>query len=252
MPQRLAVIADIHGNADALRAVLDDIDQLGAMPIVNLGDVFSGPLAAREVWALLHDRPEILTVCGNHDRHLIEQPRDAMGPSDRVAFDQLPKEALQWLADLPSVAKINQSVFLCHARPDDDASYLMEQVTPDGTVQLRPENEIAALINSIEAEVILCGHSHQPRMMRVAGRLIVNPGSVGCPAYLDEDPVPHMMETCTPDASYAVIERGVGEWHVCHRHVPYDTARMIALAREAGRKDWASGIATGRIAPHPT
>ncbi|MEL7151833.1 MAG: metallophosphoesterase family protein, partial [Pseudomonadota bacterium] len=41
---RLAAISDIHGNSDALRAVLDDIKRRGVDQIVNLGDCFSGPL----------------------------------------------------------------------------------------------------------------------------------------------------------------------------------------------------------------
>lgn len=252
MPQHLAVIADIHGNADALRAVLADIDALGPMPVVNLGDVFSGPLAAGEVWNILSGRPEILTVRGNHDRYLIEQPRDEMGPSDRVAFDQLPKEARVWLADLPEVAVIKQSVCLCHAAPGADETYLLERVTPQGAIELRPVDEVEEMIAGIEEEVLLTGHSHQPRAMRVAGRLVVNPGSVGCPAYHDDHPVPHAMETGAPDACYAMIERGPDGWHVSHRRVPYAPARMAELARDAGRPDWAHAVSTGRMPQAPT
>jgi putative phosphoesterase len=251
MVERFAVIADIHGNSDALRAVLDDIEQLGPVRTINLGDVFSGPLAAAEVWEILSDRPDILTVRGNHDRYLAEQAPDAMGASDRAAAEQLGQDALEWLRRLPAVATLER-LFLCHATPGDDQTYLMERVAPGGEVTLRPEAEIARMIDKADADVILCGHSHQPRTMRVAGRLLVNPGSVGCPAYVDDKPVFHAMESGTPDASYAVIERRAEDWIVAHRHVPYETARMAALARRAGRPEWASGIVTGRIGPKDT
>lgn len=64
-PDRFAAIADIHGNADALAAVLRDIDAQGVAAIVNLGDHLSGPLAAAETLALIRARPYPCVVrCG--------------------------------------------------------------------------------------------------------------------------------------------------------------------------------------------
>ena len=64
---RIAVVADIHGNVRALRAVMDDIKQVAPDSVVNLGDCVSGPLWPRETAELLirFDWP---TVRGNHDR----------------------------------------------------------------------------------------------------------------------------------------------------------------------------------------
>ena len=56
--------------------------------ILNLGDHFSGPLAAAETARLLESR-EMISIRGNHDRWLIEQDRAHMGASDAAAFDQL-------------------------------------------------------------------------------------------------------------------------------------------------------------------
>ncbi|MEN0099242.1 MAG: metallophosphoesterase family protein, partial [Brucella pseudogrignonensis] len=93
--KRFAVIADIHGNSDALAAVLADIDALNVQTIVNLGDHLSGPLAARETADMLMAR-EMIAIRGNHDRWLVEKAVEDMGPSDRVAYDQLEERHLAW------------------------------------------------------------------------------------------------------------------------------------------------------------
>lgn len=85
--ERFAVISDIHGNSDALAAVLADIDALQIQTIINLGDHLSGPLAARETADMLMAR-EMICIRGNHDRWLVEKPLADMGPSDRVAREQ--------------------------------------------------------------------------------------------------------------------------------------------------------------------
>lgn len=62
------------------------------------------------------------------------------------------------------------------------------------------------------------------------GRLIVNPGSVGCPAYNDELPYYHKVEAGHPLASYAILEKAAGGWTWQFRTVAYDYMAMSALA----------------------
>ncbi|MBY6004335.1 metallophosphatase family protein [Salipiger bermudensis] len=243
LPNRFAAIADIHGNADALRAVLTDIDALGIGTVVNLGDVFSGPLAAAETWEILQDRA-FPTVRGNHDRHLIDHPREELMASDRVARDELPEKAMGWLRSLPMVLELGDA-FLCHATPGNDHTYWLDEVSPQGLVHPAPHATIAARLGGVTRPLILCAHTHLPRALRLNGQLIVNPGSVGCPGYDDIHPVPHVVETGTPDACYAVLTRVGEDWQVSHRHVPYDSRRMAALARARGRDEWASALETG-------
>ena len=247
LPDRFAVIADIHGNADALRAVLRDINARGIATVVNLGDVFSGPLAAGEVWDLLKDRA-FATVRGNHDRYLIETPPEEMQPSDRAAHDDLPPEALDWLRSLPVTLDAGGAL-LCHATPDRDDRYWLNRVDAQGGVLPALPDEVAAHLPESDQPLLLCAHTHLPRSVRIGGRLIVNPGSVGCPAYTDTHPVAHVVETGTPAASYAVLDRQGADWSVCHRLVPYDTARMAERAKARGRPDWARAVATGWLSP---
>ena len=241
---RIAVIADIHGNSDALTAVLADIDAQKIQQTLNLGDHFSGPLAARETAEILMSR-EMISIRGNHDRWLIE--KNLTGPSDQTAYNQLSPAHLNWLQQLPATHWFHD-IFMCHATPSDDLTYFLEHITSDGQIALKPLAEIEKLAAGIDAPIILCGHTHLPRAVRLPnGQRILNPGSVGVPGYTDDQPIPHVVQTGTPDASYMVLERHNGHWHPNFRLVPYDTTRMERLARDAGRPEWANVISTGWI-----
>ncbi|MEO0361851.1 MAG: metallophosphoesterase family protein [Pseudomonadota bacterium] len=244
----VAVIADVHGNSDALIAVLADIDAEGIETILNLGDHFSGPLAAAETAEILARR-EMTSIRGNHDRWLIEQAPEAMGPSDRAAYDQLDPGALDLLRAMPATRRLGDEIFMCHGTPGSDTDYWLERVAPDGAILLRDREGIEAAADRIPSPLILCGHTHTARAIRLAdGRLIVNPGSVGLPAYDDDAPVPHVVEAGSPDARYAVMRRVDGLWRAELRALPYDASRMAKLAAEAGRPEWSAAVSTGRLA----
>ena len=82
---RIAVLSDVHGNRFALEAVLADIDRERPQTIINLGDVASGAVDPRGTLDLLRSRPEILTVRGNHERHLLDRRPRKMSRVDRIA-----------------------------------------------------------------------------------------------------------------------------------------------------------------------
>lgn len=244
---RFAAIADIHGNCAALEAVLLDIGQQGipTNAIVNLGDCLSGPLEAGRVAELLMSL-DLPTVRGNHDRYLIEQRMEDMGPSDANAFRQLSPQHFDWLRSLPATLVWRSDVFLCHATPHADDIYWLETLGDDGVVHYRPRAEVEAWAEGISQSLILCAHTHLPRAAQLSdGRLVVNPGSVGCPAYSDDHPVPHVVEAGTPLASYAICEQQEGQWSVSFRLIPYDHMKQSRIAEAAARPDWAAALATG-------
>ena len=243
--QPIAVIADIHGNSDALRAILDDIDAQGIETIINLGDHFSGPLAASETAELIL-ACQMISIRGNHDRYLIEQSPEDMGPSDKSAFDQLSEVHIDWLRNLPTTLLVSEDIFLCHGTPISDEAYWLENVLPNGDVVMSDYDDIEARANGLSASLILCGHTHVPRAVRLKdGRLILNPGSVGAPGYVDDAPIHHIMQTGTPDASYAIVQKHLNQWQVTFRLIPYNSERMVELAANGQRSEWASALATG-------
>lgn len=246
---RFAAIADIHGNAAALEAVLSDIAVQGIETgdIVNLGDCLSGPLEAGRTADILVPL-QLVTVRGNHDRYLIEHAAGDMHEWEADAFSQLTARHLDWLRALPFDAVFRDVAYLCHARPQDDGTYWLDQVTPEGRVVLRDQSEIEAWAAGIPQPLILCGHTHLPRAVRLSdGRLIVNPGSVGCPAYDDDTPVYHKVEAGSPLASYAILEKTEAGCSASFRLVPYDHMAQSRLAERNGRPSWTTGLATGRL-----
>jgi putative phosphoesterase len=246
---RIAAIADMHSNYAALEAVLADIRKQSVDTIVCLGDMASGPLDARRTMDMLMAL-DAEFVLGNHDRYLIDRPRDKMGPWDGIAFDQLDARHLDWLRSLPATRVLNDDVLLCHATPGNDETYWLETVNPDGTIRMSDLSAVEAHAEGIAQSLILCAHTHIPRAVRLRdGRLIVNPGSAGCPGYRDRTPYPHLMQTGTPDASYAILDRADGGWQVALRLIPYDHVAMAALARQNGMAGYADTLATGWVEP---
>jgi diadenosine tetraphosphatase ApaH/serine/threonine PP2A family protein phosphatase len=242
---KFAAIADVHGNCVALEAVLADIAALGIGEIVNLGDHLSGPLEARRTADLLMERG-FRCIRGDQDRVMVEL--GPPGASNRMDHRQLDRRHLDWLASLPPTLVYRDDVFLCHGSPNSDAAFWLDRVTEDGKIRASSIQEIEAEAAGVAASLILCGHTHIPRAVRLRdGRLVVNPGSVGCPGYDSPKPVYHKGETGTPDACYAILERSARAWSVTFRYVPYDHLSMAELARTNGRPVWAKALATGRV-----
>ena len=225
----LAIIADIHGNRWALEAVLQDIDRRGIQQIVNLGDHLTGPLDPASTANLLIERG-MISILGNDDRVLFS-PLEELSSSQRYAWEQLTEAHLNWLHSLPETAVVADELFLCHGDLFD-SPYLLEQVESSGSVVLRSTREIEASVADIAQPVILLGHSHLPRTVYLPqGKLIINPGSVGLPAYT--------MESGSPHAKYAILSKTGNSWQVEHVLVPYDWEQVANIACHNHRPDWA-------------
>ena len=256
---KLAVISDIHGNLPALDAVLADIAAHRVEQIVNLGDILSGPLWAADT----ADRLMALglpTIAGNHERQLLTQPRDRMSASDAFTAAELRPPHRDWLARLPPTLQLSDEVFCCHGTPTSDLAYFLETVVPGFEGVGRGANGVRAASlaeatqragaaqQGIAHGLILCGHTHVPRLRRLAdGRLVVNPGSVGLQGFDDDHGHPHVIETGAPHARYALIERGPTGWSVALRAVAYDWEAAAQKAERAHRPDWADALRTGFV-----
>jgi predicted phosphodiesterase len=248
---RLAVVADIHGNLPALEAVLHDIRRRGADRTINLGDCVSGALWPRETMDLL-DQLGLLTVRGNHDRWVAETPRERMYASDAFAFDALTAKQRTALGALPVQCFLEESIAAVHGKPGNDNEYLLESVV-DGQLALAPVETITARLGGMQSSLLLCAHSHFPRVVYAGvATLIVNPGSVGCPAYSDPNPPAHVSAVGSPHARYALLDKRSGRWIVELIAVEYDWNAASTRALENGRPEWAQGLATGFLSPPTT
>lgn len=244
---RLAIIADVHSNDLALDAVLTDIERRGVRSVINLGDLVSGPLRPRDCLERIQARG-IPSLRGNHDRWVAE---GRTGGSDAFARDRLDPAQIAWLGALPAMLHPAAGVLAFHARPDDDNAYLMEEVA-GGRLLPADAATTARRLGPTPARLILCGHSHLPGLLRLPdGRLVLNPGSVGCPAYDDPTPpAPHVSEAGSPFARYAIADIADGGLAGCEMiALPYDHEAAALQAEEAGRADWAHALRTGTMPP---
>jgi putative phosphoesterase len=242
---RIAVISDVHGNRWALEAVFEDVGRRSVDGLVDLGDTVYGPLDPVGTADMLIARG-VASVRGNQDRVILEPATEHDSPTLQFTRSCLSGPRLQWLASLPLTSAPFAGLYCCHGSPQHDDEYLLEDVSPGG-VALRSSAALAGRLAAVDGRIVLCGHSHLPRTVRLPdARLIVNPGSVGLPAYCDELPVVHAMENGSPHARYAIVERADSDWRVEHLAVPYDWEAASRAAEHNGRTDWAGWLRTGR------
>jgi predicted phosphodiesterase len=244
----VAVLSDIHGNRWALEAVLDDIHHRGIRAMVNLGDCLYGPLDPAGTAKMLMELA-MPTVRGNEDRILLDEPgQHPDSPSLTFVQSELKAEHRRWLERLPLTAIAFGDILLCHGSPENDSDYLLREVLSSGCV-LRDAAVIAKKLAAVAQPVVCCGHDHLPAFMRLAdGRHVLDPGSVGLPAYRDRLPFPHAMETGSPHARYAVVRHTHAGIDVEHIAVVYDWQTAAATAADNGRPDWAGCLRSGRAA----
>lgn len=247
---RIVALSDIHGNLPALNAVLADVARRGADLIVNCGDILSGPLwpaeTAERLMAL-----DLPTIAGNHERQLLRCASGSGGASDVYGFQQTSAAQRAWLAGLPATLALDGGVFVCHGRPDNDHEYLLETVEPAGS-RAASAAEVAQRLAGTAGQgagLLLCGHSHLPRVLQLPEAphtLCVNPGSVGLPAFDDDHIAFHVHQTGSPHARYALCESdALGRWSVAQIAVAYDWPAAAAQAARNGAADWARWLATG-------
>jgi len=245
--ESVAVLSDIHGNRWALEAVLDDIHRRGIRDMVNLGDSLYGPLDPAGTARILLEL-DMPTVRGNEDRIILDEPgRHGDSPSLPFVQASLAPEHCQWLRTLPATAVAFEDFFLCHGTPEKDNEYLLREVTARGC-RLLPAAAIGLKLKSIPQPIICCGHDHLPAFLRLPdGRRVINPGSVGLPAYRDDLPFPHAMEAGSPHARYTVVKRSRAGPSIENIAIAYDWQSAAAVAVKNGRPDWAEYLASGRV-----
>jgi predicted phosphodiesterase len=242
-----AIISDIHGNSLALKAVLEDIRARGIEKIINLGDHFFGALEPEAVADILRANP-MLCISGNTDREILQAidtdfTKDGM---DRMKAD-LSEQSIAWLRSLPKISTCDGLFFVCHGTPNSDDEYLLEQVTEHGVFVYNDEY-LVEQTKYIHERIILCGHSHVNRVIYLSnGRIILNPGSVGLPAYLGTGQHRFSMESNTPHAKYAIVESNGDAINIEQVLCTYDWDKASEAALKNGNEKWSKFLLYGRM-----
>ena len=171
----VAALYDIHGNLPALEAVLAELP--GDATIVVGGDVCAGGEQPAETLERLRSLGErALWLRGNADRELTP---GEVGLAPPGALDAtraaLSDEQISFLYANPPTVRIGRTLY-CHASPRNDVDIFIERT---------PEDQVAFRFEDVDADVVVCGHTHVQFDRSIAGKRVVNSGSVGKP-YEDE------------------------------------------------------------------
>jgi putative phosphoesterase len=226
---RVALIGDVHANLPALEAVLAHILEQGIEKIWNVGDfVGYGPFPD-EVVQLFRTaqglrNEDVLSIVGNYDLKVLEfkqnkaKWRKRKSPQKYLAFkwayENLSKKNRKYLRFLSQEMRMKvkgHRILLTHGSPASNSEHL----TPD-----TPKKRLRELAQMAEADIIICGHSHQPFARQVDDVWFINTGSVGRPD--DGD----------PRACYAILEIEPDLVQVQHYRIEYDIDRVVAAIRE--------------------
>jgi putative phosphoesterase len=197
----IATLYDIHGNLRALEAVLAEIPDDAT--IVVGGDVVAGgeqPSETLERLRALGGR--VVWIRGNADRELYPGEEGLAPPgvldATRAA---LTDEQISFLHGLPPTAQLGRVLYV-HASPRNDVDIFTERT---------PEERIAFLFDGVDADVVVCGHTHMQFERTIAGKRVINSGSVGRP--YDDEP-----------GAYWTLD-------LVHRRTPYDEAQRAEGTR---------------------
>ena len=185
--RRVAALNDIHGNLPALEAVLDEVERANPDLIVVGGDVAGGPMPAETLDRLIQLDREIAFVRGNGERELVrafDRPRrddDEPGKGRRQhrlrwTASKLTQRHRDFLAGFtdPIVIAVEGlgPVLFCHGSPRSEDEII---------TAVSSEERLRGILDGVEQQVIVCGHTHHQFDRRVAGRRVINAGSVGMP-----------------------------------------------------------------------
>jgi putative phosphoesterase len=222
---KVAALYDVHGNLPALEAVLAEVEREDVDLVVLGGDCIHGPQPVETLQRLHALGERALWIRGNTDR-LIAGGDDSEGLHAWVA-EQLGRENVAFLESLPltsrlEIAGLGDTLF-CHATPHDDETI----VTP-----LTPDERLAGILDGVDADTVVAGHTHMQQDRTVDGIRWINAGSVGLPY---EDDIKAFWALLGPDVEL--------------RRTRFDVEATIRAFERVQREDASRFVENFRTAP---
>ena len=210
---KIAVISDIHGNIYSLMRVLEDIEDQKVDSIICLGDLVGYGPHPNEVVAMIRRR-NIPCLKGNYDASVVDESYTYIRETTTNSFslpwtvDELRAENKYYLDNLPTSMTLtfnSKKIKFVHGSPNAINEYLLE----DG------ENT-SEIMNNLDADILVCAHTHLPSIKSFGDKLFINDGSVGKP------------KIGTPDCTYCILDIDKdGNTKADIRYVSYDFKRIV-------------------------
>ena len=218
---KLGLVSDVHSNQEALRAVLDELDRLGAEKIVCLGDIVGYGPEPDECVALVRERAA-WSLLGNHDAMAVGQAMpEYINLHARRAMEwtrrNLSPESADYLRGLPFVKREEGAVFV-HSSPRSPADWSYVATLED----------VVEISEFFSEPVCFLAHTHRPMLalreedgrfrildadrlaMKKGERLVVNVGSVGQPRDNDPRATAALFDTESRQISFVRVPYDVG------------------------------------------
>ena len=240
---KIAVISDIHANLIALKTVLEDIKKQNCEKIFCLGDLaMAGPQPVETVdfiikqtdWTIIQGNTDKLIV--DYSSELFENMMNTfplMAKALREDVKVLSEDQKEFLRKLPPQKELEiegVKILLVHGSPRRNN----EDILPN-----LPIEQVEEIIDGVNADLILCGHTHMPAGYQTnTKQTVINDGSVGRP--MTED-----LKAC-----YLILDIKNGSFTAEHRLLDYDREKAAEIMRERNF-DGAEGIANMLIKPSP-
>ena len=240
---KIAVISDIHANLIALKTVLEDIKKQNCDKIFCLGDLaMAGPQPVETVdfimkqtdWTIIQGNTDKLIV--DYSSELFENMMNTfplMAKALREDVKVLSEDQKEFLRKLPPQKELEiegVKILLVHGSPRRNN----EDILPN-----LPIEQVEEIIDGVNADLILCGHTHMPAGYQTnTKQTVINDGSVGRP--MTED-----LKAC-----YLILDINNGSFTAEHRLLDYDREKAAKIMRSRNF-DGAEGIANMLIKPSP-
>ncbi len=240
---QIAALYDIHSNLPALKAVLQELEDLRPDVIVIGGDIVPGPMPDQTLECLRQFPGNVVALRGNGDREIVTAydghltalnlPEDIRAITSWNA-ERLNQDQRDFLANLPEYLTLPLppfgDVLFCHATPHSDT----EIFTP-----LTPLQRLEQLFQGVEQKAVICGHTHMQFELRVGDIHILNAGSVGMP-YADR-----------PGAYWIMLGTEGHELRATFHRTDYDLEGAAQAIRTSGYPQ-AQEFATENVLTVPT
>lgn len=154
---KIGIISDIHGDLAALKTVLERFDKFHKVDrVLCAGDLVGRGPEPDEVVTLVRER-KIPTVRGNHDEWFY-----GLSPDNAAYLKALP---LDWQGDFEG-----HTIFMCHGKPGNNIWGLYRDHISDTLLNM--------MLDSLDVDVLITGHTHLPMCIRVQHGFVINPGSL--------------------------------------------------------------------------
>lgn len=230
---KIALLSDIHGNTTALEAVLEDAKRAGVEEYWLLGDVLMPGTGRRHLLNLLEELPITVQILGNWEDSLWRAMKGMLDPS-RASHRYLMRHCQYILEEIrPEEIEAMQSLPMQVHRKVSGLRLGITHHLPDKNwgrelIHIGDQKDFDRLVTNPPCDLAVYGHIHQ-QFFRYGsgGELILNPGSIGQPFFLQANLRKDLR------AMYAILEFDEsGLKDVDFRRVSYDIEKELQLAKD--------------------